>query len=143
MPVFQDLRYALRSLRAHPGFTAAAVATLALGIAVNTTIFSIVSAVLLRSLPYPDADRLVLLWTTAPQQQRSERPTGFLTVKDWEQQSHTLQDMLIFRNDPVVWMEEPEPESLDAGFVSPGLFAQLGTQTLLGRTFTSAEAERG
>jgi len=143
MPVFQDLRYALRSLRTHPGFTTAAVMTLALGIAVNTIIFSFVNSVLLRSLPYPDADRLALLWTTAPNQSRSERPTGFLTVKDWEQQARSLSELLIFRDEPVVLAEPPEPESLEASFVSPGLFATLGVQPLLGRTFTPGESERG
>src|SRR5262245_8723714 len=111
MPVFQDIRYAVRTLRAHPGFTAAAVATLALGITVNTTIFSVVNAVLLRSLPYQDADRLVLLWTTDPQQRQFERPNGYLSVKDWQQQTRTLEDLLVFRNEPVVWAEESEPES--------------------------------
>jgi predicted permease len=143
MSVFQDLRYALRSLRAHPGFTAAAVATLTLGIGVNTTIFSIVNAVLLRSLPYRDADSLVLLWTTDPQARQLERPSGFLTVKDWQQQTTTLEELTVFRSEPVVWAKEPDPESLEACFVAPGFFTQLGVWPAVGRTFTSAEAERG
>src|SRR6185503_1947209 len=140
MPLAQDLRFALRTLRTHPGFTATAIATLALGIGVNTTIFSIVNAVLLRGLPYRDADRLVLLFTTDPQQRAFERPTGYLTVEDWRQQARNIEDLTLFRDEPVVWSEEPEPESLEAGFVTPGFFLHAGVQPALGRTFSAQEA---
>ena len=142
MSVHQNLRFAFRTLRRNPGFAATAIGTLALGICVNTTIFSVVNAVLLRPLPYRDADRLVLLWTTNPQRDVFEGSTGYLNVQDWRN-AQSFEAMAYFRNEPVVLREEPEPEPIDAAFVSPGLFALLGVQPLLGRSFTDSEAARG
>ena len=142
MSVRQNLRFALRTLRRNPSFAVTVIGTLALGISVNTTIFSVVNAVLLQPLPYRDADRLVLLWTSNPQRNASERPTGYLNVQDWRH-SQSFEAMAYFRNEPVVLKEEPEPEPIDAAFVSPDLFALLGIQPVLGRSFTDQEAARG
>ena len=142
MSVRQNLRFALRTLRRNPSFAVTAVGTLALGISVNTTIFSVVNAVLLQPLPYRDADRLVLLWTTNPQRNAFERSTGYLNVQDWRN-TQSFEAMAYFRNEPVVLREEPEPEPIDAAFVSPDFFALLGIQPVLGRSFTNREAERG
>jgi predicted permease len=142
MPVRQNLRFAVRTLRRNPGFALTAVGTLALGICVNTTIFSVVNSVLLQPLPYRDADRLVLLWTTNPQKNAFERSTGYLNVQDWRK-ARSFEAMAYFRNEPMVLREEPEPEPLDAAFVSPDFFELLGIQPVLGRSFTDREAERG
>ena len=142
MSVRQNLRSALRTLRRNPGFAATAIGTLALGISVNTAIFSVVNAVLLRPLPYRGAGRIVLLWTTNPRQNAFESPTGYLNIEDWRQ-AHSFEAMAYLRNESVVLREEPEPEPVDAAFVSPGYFALLGVQPALGRFFTTREAERG
>ena len=142
MSVRQNLRFALRTLRRNPSFAVTAVGTLALGISVNTTIFSVVNAVLLQPLPYRDAGRLVLLWTTNPQRNAFERSTGYLNVQDWRN-AQSFEAMAYFRDEPVVLREEPEPEPIDAAFVSPDFFALLGIQPVLGRSFTNREAERG
>jgi predicted permease len=129
-------------LRSNPSFAVTAVGTLALGISVNTAIFSVVNAVLLQPLPYRDADRLVLLWTTNPPRNAFERSTGYLNVQDWRN-AQSFEAMAHFRNEMMVLREEPEPEAIDVAFVSPDLFALLGIQPVLGRQFTNREAERG
>ena len=89
--VLQDLRFAVRQVRKAPGFAAVAVITLALGIGANTAIFSVVNGVLLRSLPFPDSDRLVRVWHTPPASSFpgistfTISPANFL---DWQNQNH-------------------------------------------------------
>ena len=107
MSVRQNHRFALRTLRRNPSFAVTAIGTLALGISVNTTIFSILNAVLLQPLPYRDADRLVLLWTTNPQRNAFERSNGYLNVQDWRN-AQSFEAMAYFRNEPVVLREEAE-----------------------------------
>jgi predicted permease len=138
----QDLRFGWRALRRNPGFALTAIATLALGIAVNTTIFSVVNGVLLRPLPYREANRLALLWTTNPRRNAFERPTGLLNVLDWRA-ARSFEAMAWFRDEPVVLEEEPEPEPMNAVFVSPDFFGILGARPALGRFFTGEEAARG
>src|SRR5215472_12612879 len=105
----QDTRYAARVLRKSPGFTAAAVLTLALGIGANTAIFSLCNAVLFKALPYSDPDRIVMLWETMPDGRRiTVAPANFV---DWRDASHSFSEMaavnpnsgftLAARNDPV------------------------------------------
>jgi putative ABC transport system permease protein len=142
VPVAADLRYALRALRRNPAFAAAAIGTLALGISVNTTIFSVVDGVLLRPLPYRDAGHLALLWTTAPRQNAFELPTSYLNIQDWRQ-ARSFDAMAFYRDDPVVLREDPEPEALEASCVSPDFFDLVGVRPALGRLFTAAEASRG
>src|SRR5579872_6267391 len=125
MSLVKDLLFAWRTLRRNPGFALTAIATLALGVAVNTTIFSLVNGVLLRPLPYRDAGRLVLLWTTNPQQNAFERSTGLLNIQDWRA-ARSFDAMAWFRDEPVVLREQPEPEPMDAAFVSPNFFAMVG-----------------
>ena len=139
----QNLRFALRTLLRNPAFAATAIATLALGIAVNTTIFSVVNAVLLRPLPYRDAGRLVILWTTFPRQAVFELPSGYRNAEDWKDQAHSFETMIFSREEPVVLQEEPYAEPLEAAYVTSDFFSGLGVQPALGRSFTAEEAARG
>ena len=96
--VMQDLRYTERSLRRAPGFTVVAVVTLALGVGVNTALFSIVSAVLLRPLPYPEAERLVRIWTSQPQIGLPRSGTALPDYRAWRDQNRTFTDLGAFHS---------------------------------------------
>src|SRR5262245_5205271 len=98
--LMQDLRYALRTLAKSPGFTAVAVATLALGIGANAAIFSVVHAVLLKSLPYPDPGRLVVM--RERQIHSGEMGVAWPTFLDWRTQARSVQSMAGFRTDHVM-----------------------------------------
>jgi len=91
--LIQDLRYGFRVLRNNPGFTAIAVFTLALGIGANSAIFSVINTVLLKSLPYPDADRLVMLWERSSTRGfEREKVTGPDLI-DWRRQNHVFENI--------------------------------------------------
>src|SRR6266576_4597677 len=91
--LLKDIRYGVRNLLKHPGFTAIAVITLALGIGANTAIFSVVNAVLLRALPFPDPDRLVMVWEDASFAgfpRNTQAPDNYA---DWKSQSQSFTDV--------------------------------------------------
>jgi len=136
---FQDLRYAVRTLRERPGFTLVAALTLALGVGGSTAIFSVVDAVLLRSLPYPDADRLVILWGRAPG--APQTAASWPEFVDWREQNQSFEDMAVWRGQSVNLSGTGEPERLVGAFVSDRFFPLLGARPLLGRTFTPDETD--
>src|SRR5260370_6601365 len=97
MPRFiQDLRYAFRMMRQNPGFTAAAVLALALGIGATTAIFSVVNGVILRPLPYPDSDRLVQIFETEPN--LPTVPVNMADYLDWKKQARSFQSLGMYIN---------------------------------------------
>jgi predicted permease len=141
--LLQDFRYALRQLRKSPGFTTVAVLTLAVGVGANTALFSVVEAVMLRALPYPQPERLAVL-TDAKDPENG----GFL-LKDLEllrSRKHSFSDIAFYYRDSgfskVTLTIGPEPESVQGAFVSSKLFSVLGMGPALGRVFTSEEETR-
>ena len=92
----QDLRLAVRDLVRRPAFTLAALATLALGVGANSAIFSVVSAVLLRQLPFHDAERLVMVWRTVPAQGETQGFASYPDYRDWKEQSQSFSDLSAF-----------------------------------------------
>jgi putative ABC transport system permease protein len=135
----QDLRFGVRMLLKNPGFTLIAALTLALGIGANITIFSVVNAVLLRPLPYAEADRLVFLWSVAPRQNVRERTSAYADFSDWRNQNKSFEDLAVFDPTAVTLTGGAEPEQVMSVRASANLFPLLGVTPLLGRTFTADE----
>ncbi|MGD2152160.1 MAG: ABC transporter permease [Gemmatimonadales bacterium] len=131
--VLQDVRYAFRMLRKAPGFTALAVVTLALGIGVNTTIFSVVNAVILKPLPYEDADRLAFIMESHVNSPFIS--VAYLNYLHWKAQSRSFDQMAIVRGQTYNLTGVPDPERIMGAHVSANMFTTLGVQPLLGRTF--------
>ncbi len=141
--VGSDFRYAARSLRKNPGFTLVALLTLALGIGATTAIFSSVNAVILRPLPFRDADRLAVLWTDDVRRGLHEVETSFPTVRDWQAQTRTFAELAVFSFDnTVTLLGGDEPERTTSSFVSTRLFPLLGAEPLLGRGITAEDQQR-
>jgi len=141
---WQDIRYGVRLMTRTPGFAAAAVLTIALGIGATTAMFSVVYGVLLRPLPYGQPDRLVSLWSTAPKRGLPRAFVGMANVYDWRARNHVFEDVAAVRavrNFNLIG--EGEPERLFAAGVSANLFAVLRASPLLGRAFTEQENQIG
>jgi predicted permease len=141
--LIQDLRHGLRTTSRSPGFAAVAVITLALGIGANTAIFSIVNAVLLRPLPYQDADRLVMVWGY-------NRPRGFTTNQvspldfaDWRSGNRVFEGMAASTDAMYTLTGAGEPAAIIGYQFSADYFRLLGAAPLLGRTFTPEEEQPG
>jgi putative ABC transport system permease protein len=142
----QDLKYALRVLRKSPGFTAAAILVLALGIGANTAIFSVVNAVLLRPLPFQDSSRLVQIWHVPPPKNFPGMTTFSVSAAnyvDWQQQNHAFERMAIYSFSSFNFTAGDQPEAIQGAGVSPDFFSTLRSQPILGRTFAPEEDQPG
>ena len=141
--ITQDVRYALRTLRKNPGFTIAAVLTLALGIGANTAIFSLVHGVLLRPLPYLDDDNLVVLQQRAPKAGIDNLAFSVQEVYDYREQNRSLSSLVEYHNMTFTLLGRGEPERVTTGVVSAEFFDLLGVKPIKGRTFRAADDEPG
>jgi putative ABC transport system permease protein len=139
----QDLRYAIRTLAKQPVFTLVAVLTLALGIGANTAIFSLLYQVLLRPLPYPDADRLVFVWNTYPGINLPQASVSIPDYIDRKSQAPALQDAALFTMRTANLNENGTPEQLRSLAVTPSFFSTLQRSAWLGRGFTEDQAKPG
>jgi len=139
--LINDLRFALRMIRNSPGFTAVAVLTLALGIGANTAIFSFVDAVLLKPLPYPHPEELVMVWEKPPQGERNGIST--LNFLDWKNQNTVFTAMAAETGGSVTLTGVDKPVQLRGSRVSARFFDILGVKPMLGRTFAPDEDQLG
>jgi len=140
--LWQDLRYGGRMLFKRKGFTAVATLTLALGIGANTAVFSVINAVLIRSLPFAEADQLVMIWETQPD---VRGPVGsYPDFQDWRAQAQSFQGMAAFSNKRYGRAElTGHSETMEAQgmLVSQDLFPLLGLKPILGRNFLPEEEQ--
>ena len=139
----RDLRAGVRTLAKKRGFTIVVVLTLAVGIATNTAIFSIVNGVLLRALPYQHDDRIVTVWQTAPKRGVEREETSPADFFDWQEQSQSFEEFGMAEPWGHLLTGEAEPEALRSWVVSPGFFEALGARPFLGRTFLPEEYQPG
>jgi putative ABC transport system permease protein len=150
LPAFEslmrDVRYGTRSLMKAPGFALAGIVILGLGIGVNTAIFTLVNAVVLKPLPFADADRIMRIWHTPPQalfpgsKTFSLSPANFL---DWEAQNQVFERMAIYRGGRQTLTGQGEPDAVFTLRGSANFLPILGVNPILGRLFTQAEDREG
>jgi predicted permease len=143
----QDARYAIRTLLRTPGFTAIAIATLALGIGANTAIFSVVNGILLRPLPYPHPEQLVELWSANRSADQLRGSISVNDLDDWRAQRRIFADIggWFFQQggSGIDLTGRGDPQRLEAAFVTPGFFGTLGVAPIAGRVPRDDEMVRG
>src|SRR5438093_13022918 len=144
--IMNDLKFAFRQLLKNPGFTVVAVLTLALGIGANTAIFSVVNCVLIRPLPFPAADRLIMIQGIHQREDRTEQRFNSVfdpDFKQWTEQNHVFEQMAAYGSGEATLLSGGEPRRIRSAEVTVDFFALLGVKPLLGRTFLSEEHAAG
>jgi len=138
-----DVRFALRTLRRNLGFTTVVLLTLALGIGANAAIFSVVNAVVLRPLPYRDADRLVLAWGNLHRPGVEEIPASAGEYVDYRDRSRAFDQIAAYDTSGFNLTGRGEPERVEGAVATASLFAALGVNAAIGRTFVGDEEQPG
>ena len=138
-----DLKYAFRMLLKAPGFTIIAVLTLALGIGANSAIFSVVDTVLLRPLPFPNPDQLVMIWGNAKDEPNAKYTDSFPDFFDYRDQSQSFSAMAAYTGAGTVLTGAGDAQELGGVAVSGDIFSVLGVHPMLGRGFTAEEMKAG
>jgi len=141
--LLQDVRYGVRVLRKSPGFTVAAVLTLALSIGANTAIFSVIHAVLLQPLPFRNPDRLTMVWEDASFMgfpQNTPAPANFV---DWKNRNHVFEDMAALKGNLMNLTGDGPAEEVEVKLATANFFPLLGVRPVIGRTFLPEEDQAG
>lgn len=139
--LFKDVRYGIRSLRSHPGFTAIAVLTLALGVGANTALFSVVNSILLNPLPYPEPDQIVTFHQSKPNFETGAMPyPNFLDV---QKENRTFSAMAISRGYSFTLIGAGDAERVSARWIAADFFGVLGVKPAIGRTFVTNDDQKG
>lgn len=139
---WQDIRLAVRSLRKSPGFLAVVVLSLALGIGANSTIFSMLNALLYRPLPYAHPNQLTVIWETEKEHPGDWQQPPIAELVDWKKQNTVFQDIaLTSGTEEVIMSRSGEPEPIRVQYVTPNFFGLLGAQPIRGRIFAADEMQ--
>ena len=141
--LLQDVRYGFRMLWRRPSFTLIAVITLAVGIGANTALFSVVNGVLLRSLPYPEPQRIVTLWENNTRENIPRDDVSPANFLDWRERQQVFAEMAFANPNGLDYTDGDEPEVIRAALVSKGFFQVFGVNALHGRTFLPEEYDAG
>ncbi len=141
--LLQDLRFGFRTLRKNPGSTLVAILALGLGIGANTAIFSVINAVLIRPLPYPDADRLVVVFSNRKAKNLYRQKISEADYEDYRKRAAVFDQIGAYRAKPAVLTGKDLPEQVESASVSPALMDMLGLQPERGRRFAMDENEPG
>src|SRR5690349_5545365 len=140
--LFDDLRYALRTFARGPWFTFVAVATLALGMGVNSALFSVVKSVILEDLPYERPNQLVRVWIRNPKQGIDRDISNWPRLEDWRR-AHCFQGVAGFTGARLIYTGDSEPLQLHGASVTVDFFHVMGIRTLLGRDFEEGDDQTG
>jgi predicted permease len=141
--LLQDFRFGCRTLRKSPAFTVVAVLTLALGIGANAAIFSVFDAILLRPLPYPEADRLVRIWESSIKYDSPRNVVNAINFLDWRDHSQSFESMAAISSLMTNLSSHGQPIAVQGMQVTPEFFSVLHIAPFLGRTFTSTDGLPG
>jgi putative ABC transport system permease protein len=135
----QDFRFAVRTLRRWPGYTAATMVTLALGIGINTALFTVVNDVMLRPLPYRDDQELVRIVQSVTRPTEMEAGISVAELSDYRARLGSVRDLVEYHEMGFVLLDQGEPDRVDTGVVSPNYFDVFGVRPLLGRGFRDSD----
>ena len=141
--IWRDVRFSLRILRKNPGFTAVAVLTLAICIGANLAIFAVVDAILVRSLPFPEADRLVTVFDSYPRAGLERAGNSIADYYDRGDGIKAFESVAIFQEDSAIVGQAGSPDRVSIARISPEFFATLGVPLARGRSFTDTELVPG
>ena len=141
--LWQDIRFGCRTLRRSPGYTAAAISVLALGIGANTAMFSVIRGVLLAPLPFPNGHELVLVQQSAPASNVDDAGVSIQELDDYRSRLQSVRDLVEFHSMSFVLLNQGEPDRIQAAVVSANFFDMLGVRPRLGRTFRKGDDDIG
>jgi MacB-like periplasmic core domain len=140
--VCQDVRYAVRGLRKSRAFLAVVVLSLALGVGANSTIYSVIDALLYRPLPFEHPEQLTVIWETEQERPGDYQAPPIAEVVDWKKQNTVFKDIALTSfTEEVILSRLGEPEPVHVQYVTPNFFSLLSVQPMIGRIFTANEMQ--